>query len=60
LGGARDQSTHAVAQARVVLDENEHEHRRLLYVAMTRAAALIVWLSWQDQAEARLLVRPCP
>ncbi|HWN48566.1 MAG TPA: double-strand break repair helicase AddA [Xanthobacteraceae bacterium] len=41
--GRRDQDTHAVARAReAVLDENEHEHRRLLYVAMTRAAERLI------------------
>jgi ATP-dependent helicase/nuclease subunit A len=41
--GRRDQDVDAVAGARqAVLDENEHEHRRLLYVAMTRAAEHLV------------------
>src|SRR5215831_14251356 len=41
--GRRDQDVRAVAQARrAVMDENEHEHRRLLYVAMTRAAERLV------------------
>jgi len=41
--GRRDQDVDAVAQAReAVLDENEHEHRRLLYVAMTRAAERLI------------------
>ncbi|HMA74448.1 MAG TPA: double-strand break repair helicase AddA [Xanthobacteraceae bacterium] len=41
--GRRDQDVRAVAQARqAVMDENEHEHRRLLYVAMTRAAERLI------------------
>src|SRR5260370_41049119 len=36
--GRRDQDVRAVAAARqAALDENEHEHRRLVDVAMTRA-----------------------
>jgi ATP-dependent helicase/nuclease subunit A len=39
----RDLDVHAVAMAReAALDENEHEHRRLLYVAMTRAAERLI------------------
>jgi ATP-dependent helicase/nuclease subunit A len=41
--GRRDQDVDALARARqAVLDENEHEHRRLLYVAMTRAAERLI------------------
>ncbi len=41
--GRRDQDVGAVAAARqAALDENEHEHRRLLYVAMTRAAEHLI------------------
>ncbi len=41
--GRRDQDVRAVAMARrAALDENEHEHRRLLYVAMTRAAERLI------------------
>jgi ATP-dependent helicase/nuclease subunit A len=41
--GRRDQDVPAVARARqAVLDESEHEHRRLLYVAMTRAAERLI------------------
>jgi ATP-dependent helicase/nuclease subunit A len=41
--GRRDQDVGAVAMARqAALDENEHEHRRLLYVAMTRAAERLI------------------
>ncbi len=41
--GRRDQDVRAVAAARqAALDENEHEHRRLLYVAMTRAAERLI------------------
>ncbi len=39
----RDDDAEAVAQAReAVLDEYENEHRRLLYVAMTRAAERLI------------------
>src|SRR5215475_14410401 len=39
----RDDDVEAVAQAReAVLDEYENEHRRLLYVAMTRAAERLI------------------
>jgi ATP-dependent helicase/nuclease subunit A len=39
----RDLDVPAVAAARqAALDENEHEHRRLLYVAMTRAAERLI------------------
>src|SRR5262249_55231240 len=39
----RNQDAHAVAAARqATLDENEHEYRRLLYVAMTRAAERLI------------------
>jgi ATP-dependent helicase/nuclease subunit A len=39
----REDDVEAVAQAReTVLDEYEHEHRRLLYVAMTRAAEHLI------------------
>ena len=39
----RDDDIAAVAQAReAMLDEHEHEHRRLLYVAMTRAAERLI------------------
>jgi len=41
--GRRDQDVGAVAAARqAALDENEHEYRRLLYVAMTRAAERLI------------------
>jgi ATP-dependent helicase/nuclease subunit A len=41
--GRRDQDVGAVAKARqAALDENEHEYRRLLYVAMTRAAERLI------------------
>jgi ATP-dependent helicase/nuclease subunit A len=41
--GRRDLDVRAVAAARqAALDENEHEYRRLLYVAMTRAAEHLV------------------
>jgi ATP-dependent helicase/nuclease subunit A len=41
--GRRDQDVGAVAMARTsALDENEHEYRRLLYVAMTRAAERLI------------------
>jgi ATP-dependent helicase/nuclease subunit A len=41
--GRRDQDVGAVAMARqAALDENEHEYRRLLYVAMTRAAERLI------------------
>jgi ATP-dependent helicase/nuclease subunit A len=41
--GRRDQDVGAVATARqAALDENEHEYRRLLYVAMTRAAERLI------------------
>jgi ATP-dependent helicase/nuclease subunit A len=41
--GRRDQDAGAVAAARrAALDENEHEYRRLLYVAMTRAAERLI------------------
>ena len=41
--GRRDQDVPAVARAReAVMDENENEHRRLLYVAMTRAAERLI------------------
>jgi ATP-dependent helicase/nuclease subunit A len=41
--GRRDQDVGAVAAARqAALDENEDEHRRLLYVAMTRAAERLI------------------
>jgi ATP-dependent helicase/nuclease subunit A len=39
----RDGDVEAVARAReAMLDEHEHEHRRLLYVAMTRAAERLI------------------
>jgi len=39
----RDLDVHAVAVARqAAMDENEHEYRRLLYVAMTRAAEHLI------------------
>jgi len=41
--GRRDQDVGAVAMARqAALDGNEHEYRRLLYVAMTRAAERLI------------------
>jgi len=41
--GRRDLDVRAVAAARqAALDENEHEYRRLLYVAMTRAAERLI------------------
>jgi ATP-dependent helicase/nuclease subunit A len=41
--GRRDQDVPAVTAARqAALDENEHEYRRLLYVAMTRAAERLI------------------
>src|SRR5262249_43007236 len=41
--GRRDQDAGAVARARqAALDETEHEYRRLLYVAMTRAAERLI------------------
>jgi ATP-dependent helicase/nuclease subunit A len=39
----REDDVEAVARAReAMLDEDEHEHRRLLYVAMTRAAERLI------------------
>jgi ATP-dependent helicase/nuclease subunit A len=52
--GRRDQDVDAVARAReAVLDENEHEHRRLLYVAMTRAAERLIVCGYQGKNKLR-------
>jgi ATP-dependent helicase/nuclease subunit A len=53
--GRRDQDVDAVAAARqAVLDENEHEHRRLLYVAMTRAAEHLVVCGCHGKTKPKL------
>ena len=52
--GRRDDDVRAVAAAReAALDENEHEHRRLLYVAMTRAAERLIVCGYQGKAKPR-------
>jgi ATP-dependent helicase/nuclease subunit A len=52
--GRRDQDVPAVAAARAtVLEEYEHEHRRLLYVAMTRAAERLIVCGYQGKTKRR-------
>jgi ATP-dependent helicase/nuclease subunit A len=52
--GRKDDDVAAVAAARVAaLDEIEHEHRRLLYVAMTRAAERLIVCGYQGKIGRR-------
>jgi ATP-dependent helicase/nuclease subunit A len=52
--GRRDDDVRAVAAAReAALVENEHEHRRLLYVAMTRAAERLIVCGYQGKIRPR-------
>ncbi len=52
--GRRDDDVEAVARARQkALDENENEHRRLLYVAMTRAAERLIVCGYQGKTGRR-------
>jgi ATP-dependent helicase/nuclease subunit A len=52
--GRRDEDVPALAQAReAALDEDEHEHRRLLYVAMTRAAERLIVCGYQGKIKRR-------
>jgi ATP-dependent helicase/nuclease subunit A len=52
--GRRDDDVRAVAAARdAALDETEHEYRRLLYVAMTRAAERLIVCGYQGKTKRR-------
>ncbi len=52
--GRRDEDVPAVATARAAaLEECEHEHRRLLYVAMTRAAERLIVCGYQGKMKRR-------
>jgi ATP-dependent helicase/nuclease subunit A len=50
----KDDDVEAVAKAReAVLNEHEHEHRRLLYVAMTRAAERLIVCGCRGKIEPK-------
>jgi ATP-dependent helicase/nuclease subunit A len=52
--GRRDEDVPAVEQGReAALDDDEHEHRRLLYVAMTRAAERLIVCGYQGKIKPK-------